>query len=195
MRSIATAAVIAALGVGSATPALAQNEVSYSFLELGYVDTELDNLNVDGDGFALRGSYAFTDLFHGFASYTDTEYDFGVSAEQFELGGGLRFALNPRLDLVTTLSYVDVSVDIPGRRDADDDAIALAAGLRSRVSDALELRGEIKHFNYDKGSNDTALGFGARYYFTNQFALTGDVSVADDVGSTFLLGARFDLSK
>jgi hypothetical protein len=57
------------------------------------------------------------------------------------------------------------------------------------------LRGEVKHFNYDKGDNDTALGFGARYYFTNQFALTGDVSVTDNVGTTFLLGARLDLSK
>jgi len=195
MRNFTTAAAIAALGVGLATPALAPSEVSYSFLELGYVDTELDNLNVDGDGFALRGSYAFTDLFHGFASYTDADYDFGVDARQFEVGGGLRFALNPKLDLVTTLSYLDVNADIPGRRDLNDDAIALAAGVRSRINQALELRGEVKHFNYDKGSNDTALGFGARYYFTNQFALIGDVSVADEMGSTFLLGARFDLSK
>lgn len=195
MRTISTAALIAALGVGFATPALSRNDVSYSFLELGYVDTELDNLHADGDGFTLRGSYAFNDLFHGFASYTDADYDFGISAEQFEVGGGLRFALTPKLDLVTTLSYLDVNIDLPGRRNANDDAIALAAGLRSRVSQALELRGEVKHFNYDKGDNDTALGFGARYYFTNQFALTGDVSVADNMGTTFLLGARLDLSK
>src|SRR4051812_40099125 len=54
--------------------------MSYSYAELGYVDTTLDGdgVDVDGDGFALRGSLAVHPNFFVFANYQDLSFDRNV---------------------------------------------------------------------------------------------------------------------
>lgn len=192
MRKAITAATIAALGLVSS--AYAQDDLSYSFLELGYVSSEIDDLDVDGNGFGLRGSYAFTDTFHGFASYTDQDYDFNVGVSQFEVGAGMNWELTPKLDFVGTLSYLDASIDVPGFGSVDDNGLALGAGVRGLVTEVLELRGGLKYVDFDDAGSDTTFGVGARYYFTKQFALGGDIDFNDD-GTSYTLGARFDFGK
>jgi hypothetical protein len=188
MRKASTVATMVALGL--AAPAFAQDEISYSFLELGYVTSEVDDLNVDGNGLGVLGSYAFTDMVHGFASYSDQDYDFGIGVEQLEIGGGMHWSLNPTLDLVGTLSYLNLSADGPGGS-ADDSGLAIGLGLRGRVTEALELRGEAKFADFDDAGNDTTFGVGARYYFTPMFALGGDIGFNED-GTSWTLGARLD---
>jgi hypothetical protein len=192
MRRAITAATVAALGF--VAPAFAQDELSYSFVELGYVNSEIDDLDIDGNGFGLRGSYAFSESFHGFAAYTDQDYDFDVGLSQFEIGGGMRFALNPKVDLVGTLSYLNVNLDAPGGFDLDDDGLALGLGVRGRATETLELRGEAKLVDYDEADSDTTFSVGARYYLTPMFALGADIGFNDD-GTTWILGGRFDFNK
>lgn len=189
MKKATVAAAIAAMGLVG--PTFAQDEFSYTYLEVGYVSSELDESNADGDGFRVHGSYAFTDQFFGFASYSDQDYDFNVDASVFEVGVGTNWALSPKLDLEGTVSYLDASVDAPGFRGVDDNGLGVGAGLRGHVSDALELRGGVEYENFDKGGSDTTLAVGARYYFTKLFALAGDIGFNDD-GTTWMLGARFD---
>ncbi len=192
MRKTCIAATVAALGLVG--PAFAQDGFSYSYLELGYVNSEIDDLDIDGNGIGVRGSYGFTENFHGFASYSDQDFDFDIGVSQLEVGGGVNWALTPKLDLVGTVSYLDVSADVPGFGSVDDNGLALGAGVRGRLSEAFELRGELKYAELDEAGNNTTLGVGARYYFTSLFALGADIGFNDD-GTTWTLGARFDFGK
>ncbi len=103
MRKAITAATIAALGLVSS--AYAQDELSYSFLELGYVDSEIDDLDVDDNGLALgaglRGLVSDVFELRGGSKYVDfddadSDTTFGVGARyyfarQFVLGGDIDF--------------------------------------------------------------------------------------------------------
>ncbi len=179
---------IAALSMASSAMA-ADSGFDYSYVELGYVKTEIDDLDVDGDGFELRGSLELTDKFHVFAAYADQDFDFDVTGKSYEIGAGLAWPMQPNLDLVGTLSYVKVELEVPFFGDLDDDGIALGAGVRGRVIDALELSGGLKYVSFDDSGDDTTLFAGARYFFTRTFAAGLDVDF-DDEGTTWMLGAR-----
>lgn len=193
MRKAITVATLAALGLTGT--AFAADNLSYSYVEAGYLNSDYDDLDVDADGFGLQGSWGFTPNLHGFASFATQEADdFDADLDQFEVGIGGNWALSDKLDVIATVSYVDVELDGPGRFNADDNGFALGGALRGRVTDALELRGGIKYTELDEGGDDTALNLGARYYFTPMFALGADVSFSDDV-TTWVLGARLDFGK
>jgi hypothetical protein len=183
---------IAALSI--AGPALAEGGFDYSYVELGYVKSEIDDLDIDGDGPGLRGSYEFTENFHAFAAYTDQDFDFDVSATTLEVGAGLAWPLNPNLDVVGTVSYIKGEIDVPFFGEFDDDGFALGAGLRARVVEKLELTGGLKHASFDEAGDDTTFGAGGRYFFTDMFAAGVDVDFDDD-GTTWMLGGRLSFGK
>jgi hypothetical protein len=183
------AAILVALGyVG---PALADDAISYSYLEGGYVRTELDDFDVKGDGPGIGGSYAFTRNVHGFASYSKQDFDFDISEDQWAFGAGVNFSLTDRLDVVGTLAYVGVKLDAPGIPSIDDSGVGIGAELRGRVNEALELHGGVAYTNLNDSGDDTAGTVGARIYLTKMFALGADASFNQD-GTTWMLGARLD---
>jgi hypothetical protein len=191
MRKTITAAVLVALGyVG---PALADDAISYSYLEAGYVHTELDDLDIDGDGPGIQGSYAFAKNVHGFASYAKQDFDFDISTDQWAFGAGVNVSLTDRLDVVGTLAYVGIKLDAPGIPSVDDSGVGIGAQLRGRVNDALELHGGVAYTNLNDSGDDTAGTVGARVYLTKMFALGADASFNED-GTTWMLGARVDFA-
>ncbi len=189
-KAITAASAVAALCFMA--PAFGDEGFSYSFVELGYMNTEIDDLDVDGDGLGLRGSIEFTDRFHGFAGYSDLDLDFDVSTTQMEVGVGMNWSLSPNVDVVGTVSYLNLEIDLPAPfGSGDDNAIALGGGLRGRVGEQLELRGGLTYAEFDESGNDTAFNVGARYYFTKIFALGADIGFNED-GTSWTLGGRFD---
>lgn len=196
MRKTTVFGSLVALGLLGGPALAAESGFSYSNVELGYIDTEIDDFDVSGDGFGLRGSLAFTPKLHGFASYSDVDFDGGISGETMRLGAGVNWPLSPRLDVIGRLSWVNVEVDVdvgPFNASVDDSGFGLEAALRGRASEQLELTGGIEYIDVGD-SDDTSLGLGARYYFTSQFAAGGDLSFSDD-GTTILLGLRFDFGR
>jgi Outer membrane protein beta-barrel domain len=192
MRKSIILGSIAALGMTG--PAIAEDGFDYSYLELGYVKSEIDDFNVDGDGLGVFGSYEFTQNFHAFAGYSDQDFDFDLSASTFELGAGYAWPVNPNMDLVGTFSYITTEIDVPGFGSFDDDGFALGAKVRARVANALELTGGLKYVDYDEVGNDTTFGVGARYFFTKMFAAGVDVDFDDD-GTTWMLGGRLSFGQ
>ena len=174
-------------------PAWADDGFSYTYIDLGYGQTELDDLDVDGDGMGVRGSYEFTDRFHGLATYTDQDFDFGVRAKQFTVGGGFSSPLKPNLDIVGTVSYVNVDLSGPGGS-VDDDGVELGALLRGRVTGQLELTGGLQYVNLNDGGDDTSLRLGARFFITPMFAIGADLGIGDDV-TTWMLGGRVNFGR
>ena len=186
--------LLAALAVpmGAAMPALADNGMSYSYVEAAYIDTEIEvgSTDVDGDGIGLTGSAALNDTVFLTASYGTQDFDFGIDLDQWSVGVGAHTPLSDSVDLVGSISYVDAEVDT-SFGSADDDGYLLTAGVRAQVAPNVELEGGISFIDLDESGDETALVFGGRYYFTEQFAVGAGVSIADDT-TGWNIGARLE---
>ncbi|MGH8178946.1 MAG: outer membrane beta-barrel protein [Steroidobacter sp.] len=160
-RTLSVLATIAA-----ALPLATQaGTMDYSFVELAYLDTELDAPDVDGDGFALRGSIPFLENFFAFAEYEDLGFDLGVDVTTFQVGAGGHWPLNEKVDLVGRFGIV--KRDLEARRfgfDEDEDGFTLGARVRSEVMPRLELEGGFDYLDVDSG-DDTSIVLEGRYFF------------------------------
>ncbi|MGB7214937.1 MAG: outer membrane beta-barrel protein [Gammaproteobacteria bacterium] len=171
----------------------AARDFDYTFVEVQYVDTELDTgpFDVDGDGLELRGSLLLTDQVFLQARYNSLDYGQGIDVTSYAVGAGVRFGLKPELDLTADLSWVSSELDRPVLPDIDDDGFELGVGLRARVHDAIEAEAGIRHIDLDDDS-DTYLTLGGRYYFTKNVAAGLGLTLNDDsTGWSVGLRAQF----
>ena len=72
----------------------------------------------------------------------------------------------------------------------DEDGIGAEIGLRSMLSDRLELAGFIQYADLGDGGDDTSVRVEAWYSFTENFALGMNVGAGDDV-LRYGIGVRF----
>jgi Outer membrane protein beta-barrel domain len=182
-----TLSVLAALA--AALPLATQADtMDYSFVDLGYVDTELDDIDVDGDGFALRGSLAFHENFFAFAELEDLGFDFGVDVTQFNIGVGGHMPLNEKIDLVGRFGIVkaDLEADRFGVEE-DEDGFTLGARLRGQVMPRFELEGGFDYVDVDSG-DDTSIVLEGRYFFMD--TLSGGLRLAFGDADTIGVGMR-----
>jgi opacity protein-like surface antigen len=205
-RSLRVIAGAAAFAIAVLTPAWAADGPRYTFVEAGYIHTEVDDDGTfgddpDGDGFELGGSIAVTDLVHLFTSYSDSDLDvdaFGINIDvdyqALTAGAGLNYAVSDTVDLVGRLAYVDAEfdVDVPGFFSASEDesGYALGAGVRAMITEVFELSGAISYVDLD--DSDTSFSLGAVYNFTPVVAGAAGISFSDDVTS-YGVGLRFYL--
>jgi hypothetical protein len=156
--------------------------MDYSYAELGYIDSEFDaepfDADVDGDGFALRGSLPVHPNFFVFAGYQDLSFDFNVDASLLEVGGGGHWPLTDKIDIIGKLGIVKAEVEV-GRFDEDDDGFLLGARVRGVVAPKFELEGGFDHRDVDV-SDETTIVFEGRYFFIDNIAGGLSVSIGDD---------------
>ena len=94
-----TLSVLAALA--AALPLTTQADtMDYSFVDLGYVDTELDDVDVDGDGFASARLACFPSRTSSHSPSTRTWASTSASTSRFKVGVGGHLPLNEKIDLV-----------------------------------------------------------------------------------------------
>ena len=162
----------------------------YNWLSVGYGMVDFDDVNLDGDGFGIDGSYAINDDFHVFADYEMVDLDFGVDATTFSAGIGYNTEMSPTVDAFARLSYEYVEVDMPILGSDDDTGFGFGVGLRFAASPDVELNAGIDYVDYGSGGDDTALALGGLYSFTPSFALGLAGSWGSDV-SSYSLSGRF----
>lgn len=172
-----------------ATSASAE-EFDYNFFELSYGNVEFDDINIDGDGFGLAGSYAINPQFHVFAGYQAAGLDFGIDATTIGAGLGWHNSLTPVVDLVASVSYQYVELDAPGGGSADDNGLGLGLGLRFAASELLELNAGISYVDLSDSGDDTGFGIGGLYSFNEAFSLGLNGNWTDDA-SSYTLSGRF----
>lgn len=160
----------------------------YNFFELGYGTTEFDDINVDGDGFGLGGSYAVNNDIHVFGGYQAVGLDFGIDATTLEAGIGYNTELSPVVDAYARLSYQYVELDAPGVSGVDDNGIGLGVGLRFAASESLELNAGINYVDLSDSGDDTSFSVGGLYDFSDLFALGLGGDWSDDASSYTLVG-------
>jgi Outer membrane protein beta-barrel domain len=164
--------------------------MDYSYAELAYVDTELDvdDFDVDGDGFELRGSVAFHENFFAYAGYQDLGFDFGIDGNRLDVGAGMRWPLNPKIDLVGRAGIVQTEVDV-GTFDDDDDGFLIGARLRSGITSQFEVEGGFDYTDLDDSGNDTSVVLEGRYFFVQQVSGELKLEFSDDA-TAIGIGAR-----
>jgi Outer membrane protein beta-barrel domain len=175
--------------------AAAEQGPNYTFMEAGYAHVELDDFDADGEALALEGSVALGSMFNLVGSYQDGTiegpFDIDVDVSTVELGGGMHFPINPKIDFVTQLTWVSTEVDVDGFGGVDDDGYGLGAGLRAMLTPNFELDGSVKYVEINN-SDDTSFGAKAIYHFTDMFAMTGSIVAGEDT-TTYGVGVRMNL--
>ncbi|HET6628668.1 MAG TPA: outer membrane beta-barrel protein [Woeseiaceae bacterium] len=165
----------------------------YSFIEGSYGQVQFDDLDVDGDGLSIGGSYAVSDNFHVFGGYETGDFDFGVDLNTMQAGVGYNMPVSDAVDVVASLAYVNMEVEAAGLGSVDDNGYEMGVGLRAMASPQFELSGEISYLDLGDGS-DTGFGAGFLYHFSESFAagLSGDWN--EDF-STYALNGRFSFGQ
>lgn len=172
----------------AATPLAAMaDDMSYSFVDAGYVSTDIDNAPT-ADGFGVRGSAGFGENWFVTANYTGQSVQ-GVDLTTYGVGFGGHYGLTEALDLVGSIGYIKAEVDAGGGLNADDDGYSVNLGLRGRVGDAVELEGGVNYVDFSDGGDDTGLYVGGRFHFNETWALGAEYQSGDDV-STILAYVR-----
>lgn len=134
-KQLALAIALAAASFGAIA-----GELSYNFVESGYIRTDINNLG-DGDGFAVNGSVALNDSFHLFGGYSmqdASEDGVDVDLDALRIGAGWNHALDERVDFIARAAYerseADVSVAGFGSASGEADGYSLEAGFRGLLS-------------------------------------------------------------
>lgn len=161
--------------------------MDYSYAELGYVDTDLDgnNFDLEGDGFALRGSLEINPTFFVFAGLQDLSFDFGVDTSLLEVGGGGHWPLNERIDIVGRVGIFKAEAE-SRQSETDEDGLMFGARLRGTVLPNFELEGGFDYRDLDDAGDDTTIVAEARYFFMRQLAGGVALGFGDDATSVGL---------
>jgi len=175
------------------SPAFA-GDLSYNFIELGYQKADLDDdlagFSVDGDGFGIGGSFEVGESWFIGVGYSTIGFDFGIDLDQISVGGGYHAGLSDRTDFFATLSYLSVEVSASGFGSIDEDGYGVAIGVRSMLTDNVELNGSIGYSDLGDGADGTAFNVGALYSFTESFAVGFDIGIEEDF-TLYGIGGRF----
>lgn len=167
-------------------------DLSYTYAELAYVQTDLDGIGKDLEGFALRGSYEVVDNVFLYARYVDQSVstagrDFDV--KQYGLGAGLAWSFAQNMDIYGRVGYVEAEFDGPGFG-GDDDGYELGVGIRARPIELLELEGAVNYVDLSDSGDDTSFGLAGRWFITDALALGVEAEFADDA-DTYGVGFRW----
>ena len=186
-KGVSMRAGLAAAALMTAQAAFA-TDVSYDFFELRFVDTEIDDANIDGDGFLIGGSYNISDNWLIIGSYTDIGFDRGVDASFLEAGGGYVFPIDPKFDLFATGSIIRAELDGPNNIDESETGFRIVGGIRSKFTEQFEGRAELNYVDID--DSDTIIRLGGDFYFTPEFAAGATIDLGGD-NDSITFGIRY----
>jgi len=184
LRATITGLLLAAAGVSSA------DEFSYDLFNIGYGIVEFDDIDVDGDGVGVDGSFAIADNYHLFANYQVGDFDFNIDSTSYGLGIGYNRPVSDVVDLVARLSYEYVELDAPGFQAVDDNGFGLGVGIRFNATEQLELNAGLQYIDLSDSGDDTGFNAAALYNFNDVFSATLSGEWNDDA-SAYTLGGRF----
>jgi opacity protein-like surface antigen len=175
---------------------MADEGPGYTYFDVGYVRTDIDDIEENVDSLGLAGSFALTDNLYLFADYEDGSASFeriDVDVSTTLVGVGANFGLSHTVDLFAEASYVNAELEAGEFIEVDESGFGLSAGVRAMVMPQLELNAGLSYVEIEE-LDDTSLDLGAVYSFTDVFALVLGVSFADNA-NTYGVGVRFYIDR
>ena len=171
-------------------PALADSP-SYNYAQVNWQTIDIDDgiLNADGDGFGVGGSVELGSNWHLVASYNDFGFDFGVDYKELVAGFGFHTDIASNMSFFAELAYVKAEVSQSVIGSFDESGAGARIGLRSNVTENIELEGGISYVDYGDGADGTAVSGAAWYKFSDTFAV-GLTAGFDEDATAYGVGAR-----
>lgn len=175
-----------ALALTAALPFAAQaGELSYNYVEGGYVNTDIDGAPTL-DGWTLGGSAALGSSFHVFGNYATQEFNnTNIDIDTWRLGFGYNHALTDRADLIARVAYENA--DAGGGLDLD--AYSAEIGVRGLLAPQFEGWALAGYVDGDDVDGEFYGKLGGQFKFNQTWGLVGEVTVADDA-TTYFVGPR-----
>ena len=170
---------------------------SYSYIQASYEEVDVDfggGADADGDGFSFGGSAAIGDSWFIFAGYGSSDLESVTYLSVLTIGGGWHTSISPNTDFFAALGFADGEVDISGFGSEDDSGYSVEAGIRSMMSEELELYGSISQVDFDDFGDGTTFNAGLWYTVSGNLALGLGGSFEDDVTS-YGVGIRLYFDK
>ena len=96
--------------------------ISYNFIELGYLESELDlsGIDDDGDGYEFNLSFGATASLALTVGYQDIEFDSDVEIEFLSLGILYYKPYSNTGDMIVGLSYLDTEAEASGAESVEE---------------------------------------------------------------------------
>lgn len=194
---------IALLAALAAAPIAANaGDLSYTWLEGGYVRSDRDALD-SGNGFGVRGSAAITDSLHFFGGYERTDQD-EADLANWRAGLGYNLAVGDDVDLIARVSYERADYDFIG----DGDGFGVEVGVRAALGPAFEASAGLRYadidldsevvcvavvptppacrFASDEDGGNTAFFVGGQYKFNPQWGVVAEASFSSHDNRVFV---------
>jgi hypothetical protein len=196
-----------ALALAIAPFAASADEISYTYVEGGYAQLNLDGEqdagfdidDIEAAGFFVGGSAALGETFHVFGGYRAGSDDvrvtvlgvgdeFDTDLSQFNLGLGYHHSISDRTDLVTEISYINTDIEIEGESEDGDDG-RVSVGVRHMLADSFEgwIKGHYTDGDFYDGSFSASIG--GQFKLNPTWGAVGEFEIGDDQ-SLFMIGAR-----
>ena len=195
MRMLESLCAAAAL---AAPLTAAAQELSYSYVEAGYVQVEPDEGDIEYDGFRAKVSGQIAEQAYLFASYGEIESDEflgGATLEQEVITAGLgyRIPLAPVTDLTAEAAFVSVEFSSDGTiadGSEDDTGYGLGLGLRHLFTPYVEGAVNVDYVDvFDE--DETTLTLSGLFHLTPALSLGAGYSISDDADG-WTVGGRFN---
>lgn len=189
MKFTLSAFPITAVALALASPSVMAQDLSYNYVQASYLSVDLDDTEVDADGFAMGVSAKVADQVFVFAGYGTVESDsfttfFGsgtVEVDTVTAGLGFINSLQPDTDLNLGLAFVRAkgagTGDFSGSE--SENGYSLSAQLRHLFSASFEGRAGIDYTDIGD-DDDTSFEIGGVVFLGPQFGIDLSYSVGSD---------------
>lgn len=166
------------------------SELSYSYVEVAYFesDTDSDGIDFDGDGYGFLLSNEIANNLAIFFSYEDQEFDFDFEGDTRSLGVDYHTPFSDTGDIVVSFAVVDVEFSQPTLGSDDDTGNVIQLGFRNQVSETAELGAFVSRIDvFD--DTETSFGFNLVIGANDGVQASFGYSTSDDT-DVLLIGAR-----
>lgn len=206
------------------TGAMAAGNLSYTYVEVDYINNDLDifgdpDLLVDdfdnGNGVALRGSFAFTPNFFVFGEYAFLSSDIRVIGpseellsseadfDRYSVGVGINYPIVTDVEIIARAAYTDIEFDDVSFPEFDDENILedndasdgyfLDAAVRAQIVPWLEASGGVRYVDIEENDNFAFIG-NLLFEITENWGVNAEVELGDEQ-SIFYVGGRYSFNR
>ncbi|MCQ8891150.1 porin family protein [Pseudoalteromonas carrageenovora] len=167
-----------------ASPAVLAESPNFNYVSAGYLNGDIDGDDADGwtlDGSTLLGENFFLSGQYQTVGNSDDGLD--VDLNWLSAGAGYRTAISASTDFYGLLTYENVEAEASYRGNSaseDENGYGLSIGVRSMLSDSIELDGRLGYIDIEDES-ETSITLGARYYMNKNFSIGANYTTIDEL--------------